>query len=119
VRRYSKGDVHHYLHMDFHHVPRWLEIHKSVALHKNEGLECVNSEDKQFEQNHGTHDEMGQYMTKTCCVHHGRKLLRFLRDDWEEDAIQAEANGKPHRQIDSAAWVREAACAAMIWAPKL
>jgi hypothetical protein len=52
-------------------------------------------------------------------VHHGRKLLRFLRDDWEEDAIQAEANGKPHRQIDSAAWVREAACAAMIWAPKL
>ena len=44
--RYESTDVGHYLHEIFAHGWTMIKIHLSLALHKNEGIEGVNSEEK-------------------------------------------------------------------------
>ena len=53
--------------------------HLSLALHKNEGLEGVNSEDKSQQQNHGRHGGCGTNMCFECLDYAGRKLVRHYR----------------------------------------
>jgi hypothetical protein len=78
--RYESTDVGHYLHEIFAHGWTMIKIHLSLALHKNEGLEGVNSEEKSQQQNHGMHGGCDTDMTNECCVFASRKLTRHARD---------------------------------------
>ena len=73
-------DVGHYLHQIFAHGWGMILKHLSLALHKNEGLECNNSEEKSQQQNHGLHGGCDSDMTNECAVFASRKLTRHARD---------------------------------------
>ena len=79
VLRYQSIDVGHYLHQIFAHGTEMIMKHLSLALHKNEGLEGVNSEDKSQQQNHGRHGGCGTNMCFECLDYAGRKLVRHCR----------------------------------------
>ena len=88
--RYSLKDIGHYLHTIFAHGTAMMEEHCSLALHKNEGTECVHSEEKSQQQNHGRHQGCGTDMTEECAVYGSRKLCRHVRDG---------TGLVPHRQV--------------------
>jgi len=73
-------DIGHYLHQIFAHGTEMIMEHLSLALGKNENVECGNSEHKQDQQNHGMHGGCDTDMTMDCAVHDLKKVTRYTRE---------------------------------------
>ena len=78
--RYEWTDVGHYLHQIFGHGTEMIMKHCSFALHKNENVECGNSEHKTHEQNNCLHGGCGSDMCMDCARHSQRKVTRYVRE---------------------------------------
>ena len=101
VTRYEKAEHPHYLHLDGHHAGPWMRHHRSLALNKNGNSECLNSVDKQHQQNNCTHGGLGGNMCLDAAEHNGRRLIRYCCPKCEQEVVGGKVIDVTHNQWSS------------------